>query len=59
MNVQTAFTRSKMVGEKYWGFLAKSYLTKTIKSRATNLHIVLQNETSLHNNVLFELKNHF
>ena len=59
MNAETAFTRSKIVGEKYWGFLAKSYLTKTIKSRATNLYIVSQNETSLHNNVLFELKNQF
>ena len=28
MNTETVFTRSKMVKEKYWEFLIKSYLTK-------------------------------
>ena len=44
---------------KNWQFLTKSYLTKIFKSRATNWYIASQKETSLHNNVPFELKNHF
>ena len=48
-----------MVRAKYWQFLTKSYLTKIFESRGTNWYIVSQNEGSLHNNVPFELKNHF
>ena len=48
-----------MVRAKYWQFLTKSYLTKIFESRGTNWYIVSQNEASLHNNVPFELKNHF
>ena len=48
-----------MVRAKYRQFLTKSDLTKIFKSRATNWYTVLQNEASLHNNVPFELKNHF
>ena len=59
MNTETVFTRSKMVKEKYWEFLTKSYLIKYFKSRATNWFIVSQDEASLHNNVPFELNNHF
>ena len=59
MNIETVFTRSKMVIANYWIFLSKSYLTKIFKSRATNWYIVSQNEASLHNNVPFELKNQF
>ena len=57
MNIETAFTRLKMVRDKYWEFLTKSYLTKIFKSRATNWYNASQNEASLHNNVPFELKN--
>ena len=28
MNIETVFTRSKIVSEKYWEFLTKSYLPK-------------------------------
>ena len=59
MNIATVFTRSKMLRTKYWAFLTESYLTKILKSRARNWFIVSQNEASLHNNVAFELKNHF
>ena len=59
MNIETVFTRSKMVRAKYWEFLTKSYQTKIFKSRATNWYIVSQNRVSLHNNVPFELKSHF
>ena len=48
-----------MVREKFWQFLTKSYMTKIFESRATNWYIVSQNEACLHNNVPFELKNHF
>ena len=59
MNIETVFTRSKMVRGKYWQFLTKSYLIKIFKSRARNWYIMSQNEASLHNNVSFEPKNHF
>ena len=48
-----------MIRAKYWQFLTKSYLTKIFKFRATNWYIESQNEASLHNNLRFELKNHF
>ena len=59
MIIETVFTRSKMVRARYCQFLTKSYLTKIFKSRATKWYIVSQNEASLHNDVSFELKNHF
>ena len=59
MNIETVFTRSKMVRAKYLIFMTKSYLTRIFKSTATNWYIVSQNEACLHNNVPFELKNQF
>ena len=59
MNIETVFTRSKMVKAKYWEFLTKSYLTKIFKSRATSWYTVSQNEPSLHSKVPFELTNYF
>ena len=35
MNIETVFTRSKMVRAKYLIFMTKSYLTRIFKSTAT------------------------
>ena len=59
MNIETVFTRSKVVSEKYWEFLTKSYLPKYLNPEQQTWYIVSQNEVSLHNNVPFELKSHF
>ena len=59
INIETVFTRSKMLGARYWEFLTKPYLTKKFKSRATSWYTMSQNEAYLHSNVPFELKNHF